>query len=83
MRITILLVLFSIQISWGQKVIIEGILSDSAGNALPSATVLLLNTKDSSLLRRTPKESFILRMFHGRSIFLRFRTLDLRLSYFR
>jgi hypothetical protein len=57
MRITIVLILFSIQISFGQKVMIEGTLSDSTGNALPSATVLLLHAKDSSLVNFAPSDA--------------------------
>lgn len=40
-----------------QKISIEGILTDSTGRPLPSATVLLLNPADSTLLHFAPTDS--------------------------
>ncbi|MCK6617084.1 MAG: TonB-dependent receptor family protein [Cyclobacteriaceae bacterium] len=51
MRIVITLtVIFIGQIAWAQKFVLKGQLADSAGAPLGSATVLLLNPKDSSLV---------------------------------
>ena len=41
----------------GQRVTVRGVLLDSAGNALPSATVLLLSAKDSTLINFAPSDA--------------------------
>ena len=41
----------------GQRVTVRGVLLDSAGNVLPSATVLLLSAKDSTLVNFAPSDA--------------------------
>ncbi|HEY3429763.1 MAG TPA: TonB-dependent receptor, partial [Cyclobacteriaceae bacterium] len=48
--LVLLLVFVSVQIAWAQKSSIKGQVVDSLSNAMPSATVMLLNAKDSSLV---------------------------------
>src|SRR5690606_16736698 len=48
---------FLVFAAMGQKVTVRGVLLDSAGNALPSATVLLLSAKDSSLVNFAPSDA--------------------------
>jgi hypothetical protein len=43
-------------VSWSQKISIEGTLTDSVSTPLPSATVLLLLPKDSSLVTFAPSD---------------------------
>ncbi len=58
MRILFVFVLsFFVISAVGQKVTVRGVLLDSAGNALPSATVLLLSAKDSSLVNFAPSDA--------------------------
>ncbi len=50
MRRLLLLILFAPTLAFSQKFNLHGTLTDSLSNPLPSATVMLLNAKDSSLV---------------------------------
>jgi hypothetical protein len=75
MRITLFAILsLSATAAFAQKVSLRGVLQDSASTPLPSATVLLLNPADSSLLNFAPSDTegkFLFRNIAARNYLLK------------
>ncbi|HMJ70678.1 MAG TPA: outer membrane beta-barrel protein [Cyclobacteriaceae bacterium] len=73
MRILLLLIFLIPSLAFGQKFNLSGILTDTLNSPLPSATIMLLNVKDSSLVNfgvSDTKGAFSLKnIAHGKYIF--------------